>query len=472
MIPMQYFPIFIDLRAQRVVVSGAGLTAAAKLALLLKTEADITVFGADPCQQVLDWQAEGRLVHVPRALEASDIGDARLVYAANDDAAEDQRVGELGRSAGILVNTVDQPDRCDFITPAMVDRDPVVVAIGTEGTAPVLARKVKAMVEDALPAGTGTLARIARDYRPAVCEAVDGRARRDLWARFYNDDGPRALEAGGEPAVRATLESLIQNVKNAAEATGRVHLIGAGPGDPDLLTVRAQKLIRAADVVIHDRLVSGEILELARREAHFIEVGKTPHGRSWSQDDINAVMVEHARQGAQVARLKSGDPGIYGRLDEEMDALDAAGVAFDLVPGITSAAAAAADIKASMTRRHRNSSLRFLTGQDIRGFAEHDWAGLGRPGSVAAIYMGVRAAGFLQSRLLAHGASAETPVAVVENASRPNRKVVAARLGSLSDELAQGGITGPAIIFLGLAPREAEQAANALPHGAHEEVLA
>ncbi len=469
---MRYYPIFLDTHARRILVSGAGAAAAAKLALILKTEARVEVYGSEPCDRILAWEADGRLIHVPRALEAGDIGDSSLIYAANDDDTEDQRVGDLGRAAGVLVNTVDQPEHCDFITPAIVDRDPVTVAIGTGGTAPVLARQIKALNEEALSADTGTLARIGNGFRDRVAALEDGRARRDFWSAFYGEAGPRALKAGGEPAVREALETLLDQFREAGPKAGFVHLIGAGPGDPDLLTVKAQKLIRSADVVIHDRLVSADILELARREADFIEVGKLPYGKSWSQDDINAVMVEHAGRGAQVVRLKSGDPGIYGRLDEEMDALDAAGIGFDIVPGITSAAAAAADIKVSLTRRHRNSSLRFLTGHDINGFADHDWASLGRPGSVAAIYMGVRAAGFMQSRLLAHGADAAMPVTAVENASRTNRKIVGATLGNLSDALEQGGIRGPAIIFLGLAPRDAERASNALPRAIREEVPA
>jgi len=469
---MRYYPIFLDTHARRILVSGAGATAAAKLALILKTEAQVEVYGSEPCDRVLAWQAEGRLLLVQRPLEPSDIGDAQLIYAANDDEAEDQRVGDIGRAARVLVNTVDQPAHCDFITPAIVDRDPVTVAIGTEGTAPVLARQIKALNEEALGTDTGRLARIGNDFRNRVAELEDGRARRDFWSAFYSEAGPRALKAGGEPAVQEALEALLDHCKTTDPKAGFVYLIGAGPGDPDLLTVKAQKLIRTADVVIHDRLVSGEVLELARREAEFIEVGKSPYGKSWSQEDINAVMVSHASRDAQVVRLKSGDPGIYGRLDEEMDALDAAGIGFDIVPGVTSAAAAAADMKVSLTRRHRNSSLRFLTGHDINGFADHDWTSLGRPGTVAAIYMGVRAAGFLQSRLLAHGGDAATPVTVVENASRTHRKIVGATLGHLSDALAEGGIKGPAIIFLGLAPRDAERAATALHRTIREEVSA
>jgi uroporphyrin-III C-methyltransferase/precorrin-2 dehydrogenase/sirohydrochlorin ferrochelatase len=215
--------------------------------------------------------------------------------------------------------------------------------------------------------------------------------------------------------------------------------------------------------VIHDRLVPAPILELARREAIVIEVGKTPHGPSWKQEDIDALLVEHALGGAHVARLKSGDPGMFGRLDEEMDALDAAGVPFEVIPGITSAAAAAASIKVSMTRRGRNKSVQFITGHDMQGFAEHDWRSLAAEGATAAIYMGVRAARFIQGRLMMHGAGFDTPVTAIENASRPEQKIVSATLGTLPRVLKESGITGPAILFLGLSPREALNAATASP---------
>lgn len=238
-------------------------------------------------------------------------------------------------------------------------------------------------------------------------------------------------------------------------APGRVAIVGAGPGDPGLLTLAAHERLRAADVVIHDRLVTPAILALARPGARLVEVGKTPGGPSWNQGRINALMIGAAQGGAAVVRLKSGDPGVFGRLDEEMDALDGAGVAFDVVPGITAASAAASAIGVSLTRRGRNSALRILTGHDVDGFAEHDWRGLAAPGATAAVYMGVRAARFLQGRLMLHGARADTPVSAVENASRPEQKVVATTLRDLPATLAAEGIIGPAILFIGLRPRAA-----------------
>lgn len=464
---MRHFPVFRDLRGRRVVVSGAGETAVAKLRLLLKTEATVVVYGIEAHPQILRWAAESRLVHVDRAVAPGDALCAALFYGANDDAAEDARAARIGHMAGALVNIVDNLDDSDFITPALVDRDPVTVAIGTEGAAPVLARRIKAETEERLAPALGTLARIGQGFREAANALPHGRIRRRFWSRYYDEDGPRALAEGGEAAVRAALDALLGEMLREDREAGHVALIGAGPGDPELLTLKARKALHEADVVIHDRLVSAEILELARREAIVIEVGKTPFGPAWKQAAIDALIVEHAARGAHVARLKSGDPVVFGRLDEEMDALDAAGIPFTIVPGITAASAAAATIGASWTKRGRNAAFRLLTGHDVAGFAEHDWRGLARPdegGAVqpAAIYMGLRAARFLAGRLLMHGAAADTPVTAIENVSRSDQKIVATTLSRLPDALAEAGIAGPAILFLGLSPRQAMEATDTL----------
>ena len=244
---------------------------------------------------------------------------------------------------------------------------------------------------------------------------------------------------------------------------GAVCLVGAGPGDPELLTLRALRALEEADVVIHDRLAGSGIVALARPGAEVIEAGKEGFGPSWSQDDINTLMVTRARAGLKVVRLKAGDPVIFGRLDEEIEALDAAGIDWQVVPGITAASAAVAAIGQSLTRRGRNSAVQFLTGHDMRGFADQDWRKLARPGAVAAIYMGKRAARFLQGRLMMHGADPATPVTVVENASRADERRIPATLAGLSDTLAAADLSGPAILLLGLAPRDADAALTEIP---------
>jgi uroporphyrin-III C-methyltransferase / precorrin-2 dehydrogenase / sirohydrochlorin ferrochelatase len=452
---MRHFPIFLNVSGRRIVVSGAGECAVSKLRLLLKTDATIAVYGTNPSPEVRRLAAGGRIVLTERPLGEDDAAGASLLYGANEDEAEDARAAAIGRAAGALVNIVDNLDDSQFITPAIVDRDPVTVAIGTEGAAPVLAREIKADLEARLPASLGLLARIGQAFRGKAAMLPMGRERRDFWSRYYSGEGDAALKQAGEDGARAKLEELLTDAIETRPRDGHVSLIGTGPGDPELLTVKARRLIHVADVVLHDRLVPQSIIELARREAIIVEVGKTGYGASWKQEDINALIVEHAAKGAQVARLKSGDPGIFGRLDEELDALDEAGIAWDIVPGITAASAAAASAGLSLTKRGRNSSVRFMTGRDVDGFAEHDWRTLAQPGTGAAIYMGVKAAVFLRGRLLMHGADAETPVTVVENASRANQKTVSTSILALPDALEDAGISGPAVLLYGMAPRRA-----------------
>ncbi len=459
---MRHFPIFLDLRGRRVVLAGGGEAALAKLRLILKTEAHITVFATDPAPEIVAWDAERKLRLVRRAFGPGDALCASLAYAASEDDAEDRRVAILARADGALVNIVDNLDGSAFITPAIVDRDPVTIAIGTEGAAPVLARRIKADLEASLPQSLGVLARIGQGFRKAAEALPMGRKRRDFWSDFYFNKGPEALASEGQSGASMALGELLMDHLQAAPTRGRVDLVGAGPGDPELLTLKARTLLDRADVVIYDRLVSREILELARREALMVDVGKKGFGPSAKQTDICGLMVEHATNGAHVVRLKAGDPGIYGRLDEEIEALDAAQIDWSIVPGITAANAAAAQIGQSLTKRNRNSALRFLTGHDVEGFAEHDWRTLAKPGAVAAIYMGAKGARFLQGRLLMHGAAPDTPVTAVENASRLDSRVIATTLSRLPADIGAAKTTGPVILMLGLAPRAAAAALPAL----------
>lgn len=465
---MRHFPIYLDMNRQAVLVAGGGEAAVSKLRLLLKTPARITVADPSPAPAIEGWAAEGRLTLLRREVEAADAIGVSLVYGATEDAARDARAARIGREAGALVNVVDDLKASAFITPAIVDRAPLTIAIGTEGAAPVLARLVKAAIEARLTPGIGRLARLGQRFRARASALPRGRARRAFWKAFYDEAGPRALERGGERAAEAALEGLLHEhaalAGNGAGAPGHVDLVGAGPGDPELLTLRARRALDRADVVIHDRLVSPEVLELARREALIIPVGKQGFGPSVPQSRIDALLVEHAGAGAHVVRLKSGDPTVFGRLDEEIEALEGAGISWAIVPGITAASAAVAGLGQSLTRRGRNGAVRFLTGHDMKGFAEQDWRALARPGEVAAVYMGKAAARFVQGRLLMHGADPATPVSLVENASRPDQRILATTLSDLArtvdDARAGGRLSGPVVMMLGLSPRAA---ASALP---------
>ena len=458
---MDHFPIFLSTATARIIVSGGGDAALAKLRLLMKSSAKITVFAAEAAPEIAQWHDAGKLTLVRRAMDYGDAVCAKLFYGANEDAAEDARTAHLAMTCGALVNIVDNLEDSQFITPAIVDRDPVTIAIGTEGAAPVLARAIKADLEERLPQSLGTLARIGKTFRKASYALPFGRARRDFWRAFYFDAGPKAI-AEGEDAVRPALDALLDTHLNKPAREGHIAFVGGGPGDPELLTLMARRALDEADVVIYDRLITPEILELARREAVMIDVGKEGFGPSTSQDHINALLVEHAQTGAQVVRLKSGDATVFGRLDEEIDAVDAHGIGWHIVPGITSASAAVATIGQSMTKRGRNASVRFLTGHDTKGFADHDWRTLAREGEVAAIYMGKKSARFIQGRLLMHGAERNTPVTLIENASRPEQRVIETTLAALPATLEAGQLSGPALTFLGLAPRAAKAVAPTL----------
>ena len=295
------------------------------------------------------------------AWETGDLADAALLYCANSDPCEDARAAALARRRGIPVNIVDNLEGSDFTTPAIVDRDPVTVAIGTEGTAPVLARNLKAAIEAQLPISLGPLARIARAFRHR-CESVpSGRTRRAFWSEYFFRRGPRGYAREGSNGAREALRSLLDESATLMRPSGLISFVGAGPGDPELLTLKARNLLHEADIVVHDRLVSAQVLELARREAERICAGKSGYGPSWSQGRINTLLVRRAREGHHVIRLKSGDPAVLGRLDEEIEALEAAEIPWEVVPGITAAAGAAADMGVSLTRRGRNSELRLVT---------------------------------------------------------------------------------------------------------------
>lgn len=453
---MDHFPIFLSLKQNRVVLSGGGEAAKAKLRLLLKTSAKIEVFAEQPDLEITEWARTKRLRLVQTPLTAELIKGAALFYAANEDASKDHKVAALARSVGVLVNIVDNLQDSQFITPAIVDRDPVTVAIGTEGTAPVLARAIKADIETRLPSTVGILARLANSFRSKVEVLPFGRKRREFWSEFFFSVGPRALADGGEERVKSGLVDLLDSHQSSRKASGHVAFIGSGPGDPELLTLKARKALDTADVVIYDRLVGAPILELARREAILINAGKEGFGASTCQKDINTKIVEHAASGAQVLRLKGGDATVFGRLDEEIEACEAAGISWHIVPGITAASASVAAIGQSMTRRGRNTSVRYLTGHDMRGFADHDWADLAKKDTVAAIYMGKKSARFIQGRLLMHGAERSTPVTIVENASRPDQRILEATLDTLPHILETSNISGPALTLYGLAPRAAE----------------
>jgi len=446
---MDYLPVFVETRGQRIIVVGTGQMAEAKCRTVLKTSAQVMLITEAPTDAMQTWADADRLSLIRRACTQSDLEGARMVYAASEDPDINARIAGWARAKGAWVNVLDTPDDCDFITPALVDRDPVVVAIGTEGAAPVLARQLKADIESMLPQHLGRLAQAARAFRDRVSERLTpGRPRRNFWKAFFG--GWSAVDALSEGQMERVLSELLDRHALEAPPEGAVAFVGAGPGDPELLTLKARRVIHEADVVVYDRLVGSEILDLARKEAKFVDVGKKGFGAAVSQQAINAHLVREASQGSFVVRLKGGDPSIFGRLDEELSHVTSAGIATEVVPGVTAASAAAATLQVSLTRRNRNSSMTFLTAHDAKGFAEHDWQQLVRSGQSLAVYMGRKTANFLQGRLLMHGASEYLPVTCIENISLPTQRAFCSDLGDFATRLDSEDYSGPLLILVGI----------------------
>ena len=461
---MKHFPIFITVEGRRIIISGGQEAALAKLRLLLKTSASITVYAEDIHKDIITLATEGKITIVNRALAKGDAICATLFYGANEDKIEDARSAKIAREEGALINIVDNLNDSQFITPAIVDRDPVTIAIGTEGAAPVLARAIKSDLEKTLPTHLGILAKIGKAFRENVNILPMGRIRRDFWTEFYFKKGPEALEFNGIAGIEKSLQSLLDVFKSKRTAEGHAVFVSAGPGDPDLLTLKARKELDIADVIIHDRLISNEILELARREAVIINAGKEGFGPSISQNEINDLIIEHALKGARVVRLKGGDCSIYGRLDEEIDAISKFGINYHIIPGITAASASAAVIKQSLTKRNRNGSISFLTGHDMKGYADYDWQKLAKKNSIVAIYMGKKASRFIQGRLIMHGADPKTPISLIENVSKKNQRIFSTTLSELPKCILQYDISGPVLTLYGLAPREASHVTAFIDH--------
>jgi uroporphyrin-III C-methyltransferase/precorrin-2 dehydrogenase/sirohydrochlorin ferrochelatase len=459
---MRYFPIFYDLKDRNVVVVGGGEEALRKVRLLLKTEAKIKVIAPALHDELA---AEPRVEWLARRFEAHLLDQAALVYAA--DPHFNEQVSAAAQTRGIPVNAVDAAELSTFITPSIVDRDPVVVAIGTEGTAPVLGQGIRAKVDAMLPASLGKLAAAANELRAWVAEHVpQGNRRRAFWQRFFFGSIRESFLASEFSSCTREIERALAD--EAAPAQGRVSLVGAGPGDPELLTLKAHRKLQEADVIVYDRLVGPGILELARRDAVRIPVGKTPYQPSPSQAEINAILIREAKAGKIVVRLKGGDPYIFGRGGEEQAALEAEGIAVDVIPGITAALGCAASIGLPITQRGQNRAFTLITGASEDGLADQDWKALAKQDSAFAIYMGVNAAGDISAELLDAGINPHTPVTVVENGTLPNERSVVTTIGQLWETLHTKGVIGPAIIYVGLA--KAKASADIVPFPIREDI--
>ncbi|MEL6450025.1 MAG: siroheme synthase CysG [Pseudomonadota bacterium] len=445
---MKTFPMFLTMAGRRVVIAGGGEQAAQKCRLMLKTEAEIVVLAHELDVELADLARAGRITWRQGAIAPEAFAGAALVFVATGCPGLDTCLHMLAKDAGAVVNVVDQPDLCDAITPSIVDRDPVVVAIGTEGTAPVLARQIKTRLEESLEPRLGDLAALAGRLRGFAAARLGPRARRDLW-RWVFDRPMRARHAAdGDAAVAQTIKDVIASGIVPAAAPAPVSLVGAGPGSSDLITLRGVQRLQEADVIFYDRLVDPGILELARRDAERVYVGKAPGCHSWPQDRINAVIVAAALRGQRVVRLKCGDPGVFARGAEEAEALRAAGLDYEIVPGVTAASGAAAAVGGFLTERGKTDTLVLTTGRLEDPGVQPDWVQHLRNRSNVAVYMGVRVAGEITAALRAAGMIEQVQVTVVANAQRPDQKILDCPATDLVRALQTHEVTSPAILFL------------------------
>jgi uroporphyrin-III C-methyltransferase/precorrin-2 dehydrogenase/sirohydrochlorin ferrochelatase len=449
---MRHLPIFLELHEKAAAVVGGGAVAARRAEHLVKAGARVTTFAAaltDDFRELLD---QPNFRHEARDPERADFESAVVCFVAVEDERLSAELWAAAKGAGAWVNVADRPQFCDFIMPAIIDRDPLVIAISTGGASPILGRMLKARLESFIPAAYGRLAELMGGFRDAVGKAIASPVmRRRFWETVL--EGPIAERAlsGDERTAANELSRAIERaaVENAEAPRGEVYLVGAGPGDPDLLTFRALRLMQKADVVLYDRLTDPHVLNLVRREAERIYVGKQPEDHELPQGEISGLLVKLARQGKRVLRLKGGDPFMFGRGGEEIEALAAEGIPFQVCPGITAAIGAAAYAGIPLTHRDHAQACVFVTGHGKDGKIDLDWTALLQPRQTVAIYMGLRNVEALTREFVARGADPNLPAAIVDNATRPNQQVVVGTLGTLAAKARATELSGPSIIIVG-----------------------
>jgi len=446
---MRYFPLFADLRGRRVLVVGGGEVAGRKARLLLEAGARVDIVARELVSHDLaEWAGAGPVSWLAREFDESQLDGATLVVAATSDGALNERVASTARARHLLCNVVDDAERSSFIVPAIVDRSPLVIAISSGGVAPVLARLARERIEVLFDESFATLARLLAEWRSRIKHALpEVNARRRFYESLVRGRVVELVRSRRSEAAGREIERQLAVPSQAA--SGSVVLVGAGPGDPGLLTLNALRALQEADVILHDRLVSDAVLSLARRDAERIPVGKAAGAHSVPQSRINELLVEHALAGRRVVRLKGGDPFVFGRGGEELEVLARHGIPFEVVPGITAAIGCAAYAGIPLTHREHAQSVRFVTAHCGESADTLDWASLAQPRQTLALYMGVAALGRIAGQLIAHGREATTPVAIVENASRPDQRVTLATLAALDDVACRANIQSPALLIVG-----------------------
>ena len=455
---MDHLPVFLHLRAAPAVVVGGGRVAQRKIELLRRCGAEVTVVAPGLNEELAERAAAGEIRHLAESFQPHHLDGARLAIAATDRKTVNTAVSEAARARAIPVNVVDDPVLSTFIFPAIIDRSPIVVAVGSAGNAPVLTRWVREQIEALLPGTLGALARFIGERRKGVQEALRPSARRSFWERIVGGKVGSRILRGDEDSAQRDFErelrasQLTTSGATGARALGEVYLIGAGPGDPDLLTLRALQLLQQADVVLYDRLVPEAVLERSRREARRIFVGKGatqgPRGPHTDQERIHELMLRFARDGLKVARLKGGDPFIFGRGGEEIEMLAHHAIPYVVVPGITAALGAGAAAGIPLTHRKMAQSFTLVTGHPLQD-AVLDWPALARPHQTVVFYMGVAHLAQIVSRLIAAGAPSSLPAALIERATLPEQRTLRGTLETIAALAGEAHICPPALLVIG-----------------------
>ena len=447
---MNYFPVFFDLAGQRVLVVGAGEVALRKISLLERSGALITVVAPEVALELQARAARGGLELKIREFIPADLEGARLVIVATASRAVNRWIAKMADAHAIPVNVVDDRVASRFIVPAIIDRDPVLVAISTGGTSPVLARRLRERLEALIPKRFGELALWLRELRNgAMSRLRDSQERRRFFETIVDGPASRRFIEGDLRGAQRIAQLLLTKTSMAPRGAGEVILVGAGPGDPELLTLKALRALQDADVILHDRLVSQGVLDLARRDAKKICVGKAAGGIGTTQCEINELLIFHAGQGRRVVRLKGGDPFIFGRGGEELEAVARAGINFSVVPGITAAAGCAAYAGIPLTHRDHAHSVSFVTAHADGNGNEPDWRALAAPGITAVFYMGLARVEHIAAKLLAHGAPASRPAGIVVHGTSARQRVITATLGTLAQAASVANLESPALLIVG-----------------------